>query len=159
MLAHPEDARGPQAGEAGIGVAVGLTRFEEIVLKRKLRKICPSEPWVEAQINIATDKDRWGQPIRYRYHDVHVFPPGGEQTKMIRCPACGIFNPPNAFEHGKCLDHARHEGWGPSNLASTIAALARRRRRRRGVKLEPEDAASLREEIENFCNNSNNIKK
>jgi hypothetical protein len=77
-------------------VAAGLTRFQEIVLKRKLRKACPSEPWVEAQIKIAADKDRWGQPIRYRYHDVHVFPPGGEQTKMIRCPVCGVFNPPNA---------------------------------------------------------------
>jgi len=46
-----------------------------------------------------------------------------------------------------------------SYLSLTIAALARRRRRRKRVKLMPEDAASLRGEIENFCNDSNNIPK
>src|SRR5579859_1065622 len=31
-----------------------------------------------------------GTPILYRYHDPHVFPPGGAKTAMVRCPQCGV---------------------------------------------------------------------
>jgi hypothetical protein len=150
MLSGPEDPRAQQACGAAV---VGLTAYEELGLKRKLREASPSEPWVEAQIKTARDTDQSCSPIRYRYYDSHAFPPGGEETKMIRCPACGIFMPPNAFEHGQCLDHASHKGWGGSPSARAIAKLRLRRlrcrdRERRDSDLLPEDTASLRAEIE-----------
>jgi hypothetical protein len=154
MLSHREEVHAPGVGGAAV---VGLTSYEEIALKRRLRKTSPSEPWVEAQIGTMQDTDKSGRPIRYRYHDVRAFPPGGEQTRMIRCPACGIFVPPNAFEHGVCLDHARHEGWGLSASAVAIDDLLRRRRRRKSIRLEPEDATSLKAEIAMFNNKSNKL--
>src|SRR5579859_4120282 len=73
---------------------IGLTQYAEIQLKEKLRKRSPSEPWVEAQIKTNIDVTADGQPIVYRYHDPRVFPPGGEETLMVRCPRCGVFTPP-----------------------------------------------------------------
>ena len=149
MISGPDDAPALRGCKA-LGV-IGLTANEEFAFRRRLRKTCPSEPWVEAQFKTAYDKDAQGRAIRYRYHDPHVFPPGGELTKMIRCPACGIWMPPNTFEKGKCLDHAGHEGWGPSPSALAIDALRRRKRRRKEIDLEPEDMLSLRDEIAKFC--------
>src|SRR5947209_6173314 len=88
----------------------GLSRIEEDRLRQALRRAAPSEPWVEEQIKSFEDTDRRGKPIVYRYHDPSVFPPGGAETKMVRCPACKVLNPPNAMENGLCLDHARHNG-------------------------------------------------
>ena len=129
---------------------VGLTQYSEALLKEKLRRRCPSEPWVEAQIKTANDTDADGNPILYRYFDTHVFPPGGEKTKMIRCPKCGIFNPPNAMEHGACLDHASHEGWTPSPSALAFVRLQLLNAEIETCELAPEDTASLRREIRQF---------
>lgn len=131
---------------------VGLNPYDEEQLKAELRLTTPSEPWIEAQFRTVLDQDADRGPIVYRYRDPHVFPPGGEQTRMVRCATCGIFNPPNAIEHGSCLDHADHRGWGPSPSAIAIAAL-----RKLNLELEdtlelaPEDAMSLRREITEFA--------
>lgn len=126
---------------------VGLTHYQEEQLKRELRLTTPSEPWVEAQFRTVLDTDTDGTDIVYRYRDPHAFPPGGAQTLMVRCAECGVFNPPNAIEHGNCLDHARHDGWGPSPSAVAIAALRRFHLEIEELQLQPEDDASLRREI------------
>lgn len=125
----------------------GLSRVEEARLREQLRRQAPSEPWVDAQIKQREDVDSSGRPIVCRYHDPHVFPPGGRDTAMVRCPRCGVFTPPNASENGVCLDHARHDGWGPSPSAVTIAMLQMWNLRMFETELEPEDNASLLKEI------------
>jgi hypothetical protein len=128
---------------------VGLAPHEERKLKSKLRRRSPSEPWVEAQIKSSADVTADGLPIVYRYHDPHAFPPGGRQTAMIRCPKCGIFNPPNTFEGGACLDHARHDAWGPSPSAVAIEKFIALNLHPE-VELEPEDVHSLQHEIRQY---------
>ena len=133
---------------------MGLSHVSEIRLREKLRRRCPSAPWVDAQFKTFTDRDERGQPIVYRYHDASVFPPGGTDTSMVRCPRCGVFTPPNAFENGVCLDHAEpaevleaHLGWGRSPSAVAIAALQFRNLRMIDKPLPPETTAALRSEI------------
>jgi hypothetical protein len=118
------------------------------MLKRRLRNSSPSEPWVEAQIVAVEDIDADGERIRYRLHDASVFPPGQKNTLMVRCSECGIYNPPNAMEHGRCLDHARHKGWGRSISAKAIQAMQRKRSGLQFCALAPEDIKSLMLEIE-----------
>jgi len=149
MLPNPQDP-GSSSAQSARKRRVGLSPYQERCLKDRLRAASPSEPWVDAQIKSTVDTDQNGIPILYRYHDPHAFPPGGENTAMIRCPECGILMPPNAFEKGRCLDHARHDGWGPSPSAVAIRALEKRNLRIEDPPLEPEDLASLREEIDNF---------
>lgn len=148
MLAHPSDPGSPLRNLPKS--RVGLTVYEEDRLKRRLRRRTCSEPWVEAQIKTCHDVDQNGTEIIYRYHDPHVYPPGGAKTAMIRCPACGAFNPPNAIEHGRCLDHADHRGWGPSPSAVAIQGLQRFNLRMEEPELPPEDVKSLRKEIRRF---------
>jgi hypothetical protein len=132
------------------GHRVGLSAREEDQLKRELRLTTPSEPWVEAQFSTNFDRDPKGLLVAYRYRDPHVFPPGGQKTLMVRCSECGIFNPPNAIEHGKCLDHAKHQGWGPSPSALAIEGLQRLNVRIEQEPLPAEDLRSLQEEITQF---------
>jgi hypothetical protein len=134
------------------GHRVGLSAREEDQLKCKLRLTTPSEPWVEAQFSTNYDRDASGNPVAYRYRDPHVFPPGGPNTLMVRCSECGIFNPPNAMEHGKCLDHAKHQGYGPSPSALAIEGMRRLNVRIEEEPLPPEDAKSLQREIEKYHN-------
>ena len=157
MLAHHNEPAG--ASVPASRPQVGLTWHQEQRLKRQLRDAAPSEPWVEAQIKTAGDVDGEGQPIVYRYHDPHVFPPGGEQTGMVRCPQCGVFTPPNAFETGACLDHADHRNWGPSPSAVAIRALQFFNLRLEEAELPPEDDSSLRREIKKFFKNSSRTPK
>lgn len=128
----------------------GLSQHREQMLKLRLRKSSPSEPWVEAQIVVVEDTDADGRPIRYRLHDPSVFPPGQEQTRMMRCRKCGVFTPPNAMEGGYCLDHSRHKAWGRSLSAIAIRALERRKVGIDFCPLLPEDAESLQLEIDRF---------
>jgi hypothetical protein len=130
---------------------VGLSQYQEKFMREKLRAAAPSEPWVDAQFVTVRDQDETGWPIYYRYHDPRAFPPGGKKTAMVRCPACGILMPPNAFEQGECLDHSIHRGWGPSPSAVAIAALQYYNLRAREPDLPPEDLTSLRQEIEQFA--------
>jgi hypothetical protein len=131
---------------------VGLTVAKEQRLKRELRLTTCSEPWVEAQIKTVVDRETpSGEPIVYRYHDSKAYPPGGTKTAMRRCPACGVFTPPNSFEHDQCLDHARHDGWGPSPSALAFEKLQIFNLRLEDeVALAPEDVQSLRREIKKF---------
>lgn len=129
---------------------VGLTAYQEELLKRELRLTTPSEPWVEAQFQSSIDQDTDGSAIVYRYRDPHVFPPGGEKTLMVRCKHCQIFNPPNAMEEGQCLDHVENEGWGPSPSALAIAALRKYHLEIEETELPPDDAKSLRREIRRY---------
>ena len=131
---------------------VGLTIAKEHRLKRELRLTTCSEPWVEAQIRTVVDRETpSGEPIVYRYHDPKAYPPGGAKTGMRRCPACGVFTPPNAMEHDQCLDHARHDGWGPSPSALAFEALQNYNiKLEHVISLPPEDAHALRKEIEKY---------
>lgn len=132
----------------------GLNRLEETRLRQALRKTAPSEPWVDAQFVAISDFDERGRAIVRRMHDPSVFPPGGTRTLMIRCPKCGVLMPPHAFEKGVCLDHADHEGWGPSPSALAIAALQWRNLRLTQTPLEPESISALRAEIRQHAKNS-----
>lgn len=147
MLSHPQNS-GSSSARRARKRRVGLTAYQEHHLKEKLRVFTCSEPWVEAQFRSTDDVDQDGTPIHYRYHDPHVFPPGGSKTAMVRCPRCGVITPPNAIEHGACLDHADHRGWGPSPSAVAIQGLQMMNLRLQEPELPPEDSASLRREIE-----------
>jgi hypothetical protein len=147
MVTRPEDSRLPSARKKR---RVGLSAYQEQRLKEQLRPSICSEPWLEAQFKSADDTDETGTPILYRYHDPHVFPPGGAKTAMARCPECGVLVPPNTLEHGACLDHARHDGWGPSPSAVAIRALQMFNLRIEDSELAPEDLPSLRKEIEDY---------
>jgi len=133
---------------------VGLSVRNETRLREKLRRRCPSEPWVDAQFISFEDRDERGEPIVYRCHDASVFPPGGANTAMVKCPRCGVYTPPTAIEGGVCLDHAEpaealepHLGWGRSPSAIAIAALQFRNLRLIDKPLPPESRAALRREI------------
>lgn len=147
MLTRPDDSRLPSARGKR---RVGLSAYQEQRLKEQLRPSLCSEPWLEAQFKSADDVDEAGTPILYRYHDPHVFPPGGAKTAMVRCPLCGILVPPNTIEHDACLDHAPHDGWGPSPSAVAIRALQWFNLRMEDPELPPEDVESLRAEIDRF---------
>ena len=125
----------------------GLSMVAEARLRGQLRREAPSEPWVDAQFRSVVDLDADGRAIVCYYHDPHVFPPGGKQTAMVRCPICGVFTPPNGFEKGACLDHAEHDHWGPSPSAVTIRALQFYNLRIEEADLPPEDERSLLREI------------
>lgn len=145
---------------------IGLSRLSEQKLKRKLRRIAPSEPWVEAQILGFLDHDAKGEEIVYRFFDVKAFPPPG----MVECPLCGRTVPPVSMEtpdprvfvnqrrgdesHGaRCMDcrPARvHQCHGGSPSAQAIREIQYRNLRLDEVKLESEDASDLKEEIRMF---------
>jgi hypothetical protein len=129
---------------------VGLNWYQEEKLKERLRTSTPSEPWVEEQIISVMDFDSDGNRIQYCYHNPKGFPPGGEQTRMVRCRICGILNPPNAMEDGACLDHARHKGWGRSPSARAFRKAAMMNAREGPSDLLPEDVDSLLREIEEY---------
>jgi len=127
---------------------VGLTFAQERKLKAKLRKVAPSEPWVETQICSSVERDRKGHPFVRRYHDSRVFPPGGSQTKMRRCSQCRRWTPPQCFEKDACLDHSEHVGWGPSPSAVAIAQMEYFNRQEPEVELAMESIEALKSEIE-----------
>jgi hypothetical protein len=128
----------------------GLSIWKEARLREKLRTTAPSEPWVEAQIKSSLDIHPNGCAYVYRYLDPTVFPPGGRETKMVRCPICNIFNPPNAFEDGQCLDHPNFDAWGPSPSALAIQKLQIFHGHDEYTELKPEDYRSLQREIERY---------
>jgi hypothetical protein len=127
----------------------GLSRLAEARLRRSLRRTAPSEPWVDAQFFSVVEHDGRGEQVR-RVHDTRVFPPGGAQTAMKRCPLCGVFTPPAAFEAGICLDHAENGSWGRSPSAVAIAALQHLNLRLVDPPLPGESVAALRAEIAAF---------
>ena len=131
---------------------VGLSIAQEQRLKARLRKVCPSEPWVEAQICDRLQTDSHGKPFVHRYHDPHVVPPGGTATAMVRCEQCRVWTPPHFFEGGICLDHSPHIGWSQSPSAQVFEALQfyRLKSKTEQLELEPESTSALREEIEQY---------
>lgn len=129
----------------------GLNSLAEARLRRKLRRTAPSEPWVDAQFSTRIDPDSDGTRVIH-VHNPNVFPPGGAQTAMKRCPKCGVMTPPNAFEGGICLDHREDGNWGPSPSAQAIAALQHMNVRLAESPLPSESTRALRAEIERFQN-------
>jgi hypothetical protein len=125
----------------------GLSAAQEQKLKAKLRRTTCSEPWVEAQIRGTVAIDARGKLFLRRYHDPHVFPPGGSQTAMCRCAVCRVWTPPQALEDGVCLDHHEPLGWGPSPSALAIAAHEFFNMRTPPLELAPESTAELEMEI------------
>ena len=125
----------------------GLTALSEARLRARLRRRSPSEPWVDAQFIDVSGADERGQPVVRRIHDPAVFPPGGPDTAMVRCPACGVFTPPQTIENGVCLDHDEHVNWGPSPSAAAIRAMEYRNRRLPECKLARASTAALTREI------------
>ncbi|HWE02407.1 MAG TPA: hypothetical protein VG326_08335 [Tepidisphaeraceae bacterium] len=126
----------------------GLSAVAEKKLRGELRRFAPSEPWVDAQFFDIMQIDAQGKAVVCRGHDPGIFPPGGARTTMVRCPACGVFTPPNAFERAVCLDHAEQGNWGPSPSAVAIRALQWRNLRLPESELAPESTAALRKEID-----------
>lgn len=116
-------------------------------LRERLRREAPSEPWVEAQFRQSRHADERGKPVVVITHDATVFPPGGAKTAMVRCPACGVMTPPQAFENGVCLDHAERDDFPPSPSALAIAGLQYRNLRLPESELPPESVAALKREI------------
>lgn len=125
----------------------GLSSLQEQRLRQQLRRSAPSEPWVDAQFKTFEDADERGEPVICRCHDPRAFPPGGKHTAMIRCPACGVWTPPNALEQDICLDHSDHEGWGPSPSAVAIRGLQYYHLRIEESELPPETITALKGEI------------
>src|SRR5437763_103153 len=68
--------RYPMSKSVSVGMT-GLNGVQEQKLKAALRRMCPSEPWVEAQIKTTLKIDFRGKPQSCRHHDPAVFPPGG----------------------------------------------------------------------------------
>lgn len=133
----------------------GLSRAAETRLRAKQRRRCPSAPWIDAQFISIESMDHRGRAIVCRYHDPSVFPPGGAQTLMVRCPMCGVFTPPNAMERGICLDEREATGalesklgWGRSPSALALEGMKFRRVGVPGVELRAESTAALKREIE-----------
>jgi hypothetical protein len=137
----------------------GLSILQESRLRERLRREVPSEPWLEAQFSSFTETDGRGRQSVRRVHNPSAFPPGGQQTGMVRCPLCGVFTPPIAFEAGACLDHAEHESWGASPSALAIRGLQFRNLRMADEPLLPETTAALRSEILHFELNPLQAKK
>jgi hypothetical protein len=129
----------------------GLSSLAEARLRRKLRRTVPSEPWVDAQFTTRLPPDSDGTCV-IRVHNPHVFPPGGAQTAMKRCPRCGVMTPPFAFEGGICLDHRERGNWGPSPSAQAIAALERMNVRLAESPLPSESTRDLLAEIKRAQN-------
>jgi hypothetical protein len=127
----------------------GMNRLAEARLRRALRRTACSEPWVDAQFYSVIEDDGREEQVR-RVHDPRVFPPGGAQTRMKRCPRCGVFTPPTAFESGICLDHAENGSWGRSPSAAAIAALQHFTLRLVDPPLPSESIPALRAEIAAF---------
>ena len=125
----------------------GLSTNDERRIREKLRSRVPSEPWLDAQFFQRVERGQRGEWVVCRVHDPRLFPPGGAQTLMVRCPECLVFNPPMAFENGVCLDHADDAAWGPSPSAVAIRALQWRNLRITETELPPESTRALREEI------------
>lgn len=99
-----------------------LDQGAEQRLRAALRAQAPSEPWVDAQFEEVEAVDERHRRFVRRRLISGVFPPGGDDTKMIRCPICGILTPPSGMEGGVCLDHVSHAHWGPSPSALAFRA-------------------------------------
>lgn len=83
---------------------VGISSEQEAEAKLRLRGsprvpgIVPSEPWIDACFGYLTDRAPDGSLIEYRTFREENFPPGGEETAMVRCALCGRMTPPNSIE-------------------------------------------------------------
>lgn len=127
-----------------------MTALQESRLRERLRLEAPSEPWVDAQFYDVCDSDERQTVVVRRRHNPDVFPPGGDLTVMVRCPACGVFTPPVALEGGLCLDHAEHGCWGESPSAQAIRGLQLRNLRMDEVPLKPESLTALQKEVQQY---------
>lgn len=77
---------------------------EEIKLRLKrarknLERDVPSRPWFDA-----------------KWEDDTPFPPGGDQTLMQCCSACGRYTPPNCIGSSGACDDCRFAGMSPEQI-------------------------------------------
>lgn len=75
-------------------------------LKARLRDSSPSEPWVEEQVQSVEESDADGQTLVRRLHQPGMFPPGGRETRMVKCDVCGVLHPPTIGGGPNCHEHA-----------------------------------------------------
>jgi hypothetical protein len=76
----------------------GLTLLLEQRLRRRLRGVACSEPWIDAQFHTVDIVQRNGRAETRSIHDPRVFPPGGaRRTKMRWCRTCGRYTPPSCI--------------------------------------------------------------
>jgi hypothetical protein len=105
-LPSPDSSRSSRSRSPA--VPRGLSAWQEHRLRIRLRRSAPTEPWVDAQLASQTFTGPDGEPVVARYHDAHVFPPGGpRRTGMRWCRACGRWTPPQAvslIEHRSSRD-------------------------------------------------------
>ena len=88
----------------------GLTSYQLLKLRHRLRQSACSETWVEDQIRTATEIDSDGDEITLTFFDSHVFPPGGRHgTAMRWCRTCGRYTPRPAIH---LIEHRRRR-FGP----------------------------------------------
>jgi len=87
----------------------GLTPWQVICLRFRLRQAACSETWVDDQIITITDVSSKGEPTQIVCFDSRVFPPGGrQQTRMRWCRRCGRYTPPACIH---LIEH-RHTRFG-----------------------------------------------
>jgi hypothetical protein len=84
-----------------------LTPFEEMRLRRRLRRVACSGSWVDAQIVTLTDTTADGRSlVSAHFFDPAVYPPGGRKhTRMKWCRHCGRYTPPNCIN---LIEHRTH---------------------------------------------------
>ncbi len=88
----------------------GLSPWQVVHLRNRLRQSACSEAWVNDQIKTITDMDADGDELTLTWFDSRVFPPGGRHaTKMKWCRCCGRYTPPPAIH---LIEH-RKERFGP----------------------------------------------
>jgi hypothetical protein len=88
----------------------GLTAWQVLHLRNRLRQAAPSETWVDDQIKTITDIDADGDQLTLTYFDSRVFPPGGRrETQMRWCRLCGRYTPRPAIH---LIEH-RKQRFGP----------------------------------------------
>ncbi len=83
----------------------GLTPFQQLTLRARLRRSACSETWVDDQIITRTQIDADGESSTITVFDSRVFPPGGRhQTAMRWCRRCGRYTPRPAIH---LIEHRR----------------------------------------------------
>jgi hypothetical protein len=92
-----------------------LSPLQEKRLRTHWRKICCGEPWVDDQFTTQLHRAADGGAQTIRLHHPRGYPPGGRQTAMRWCRACGRYTPPNAINLVE-LSHQR----GGTVIAATL---------------------------------------
>jgi hypothetical protein len=146
------------------GSRIGQSSIEQMRMRRKVREVVCSEPWMEV---CWAELVQGGDGVAKRptvFLDRHgIYPPGGRrETRMVHCSACGKrWYPPNYVQGDLCLDCAAGIGVPftdeQTHVTSTSSptAIALRQMEHYHVRLiesrlEAEDEATLRRQIDSY---------